>query len=175
MSLLLDAIKQSAQHEQTAVDHDQAALQLKTAAGINSLQTPCPVIWPLAAILTLMAVVAIGKWLQNNKSLDSAVVTSTQQTLDKKETVENTEQAATDAAQTAAQPHAQMRLQSSTQLPQPSMQQMPVQGQQYQWVQVPVTSSCVCLIRGSLFINSQFIKAGNWLIKHSRSFHSLCK
>ncbi|WP_405128132.1 general secretion pathway protein GspB [Pseudoalteromonas sp. PB2-1] len=149
MSLLLDAIKQSGQHEQTAAEHDQAALQLKQQQELTRYRRLALSFGLLlAAILTLMAGFSIGKWLQNNKSLDSAVVTSTQQTLDKKETVENTEQAATDAAQTAAQPHAINAAVTSTQLPQPSMQQMPVQGQQYQWVQVPVNSVPVYVNQG---------------------------
>ena len=68
MSLLLDAIKQSAQHEQTAVDHDhQAALQLKQQQELTRYKRLAFSFGLLlAAILTLMAGFSIGKWLQQS-------------------------------------------------------------------------------------------------------------
>jgi len=68
MSLLLDAIKQSGQHEQTAVDHDQAALALKQQQELTRYRRLAFSFGLLlAAILTLMAGFSIGKWLQQNK------------------------------------------------------------------------------------------------------------
>ncbi len=68
MSLLLDAIKQSGQHEQTAAEHDQAALQLKQQQELTRYRRLALSFGLLlAAILTLMAGFSIGKWLQNNK------------------------------------------------------------------------------------------------------------
>ena len=68
MSLLLDAIKQSDQHAQTAVDHDQAALALKQQQELTRYRRLAFSFGLLlAAILTLMAGFSIGKWLQQTK------------------------------------------------------------------------------------------------------------
>ncbi|MBN4057530.1 general secretion pathway protein GspB [Pseudoalteromonas haloplanktis] len=168
MSLLLDAIKQSGQHEQTAVDHDQAALALKQQQELTRYRRLAFSFGLLlAAILTLMAGFSIGKWLQQNKPFaeQPKVVNNSHEAT---ESAATEAQASPESQQPAkqdqvAQPHTQQAANNPAQVTtmpqqgqlmqlamgqQQMMQQVPVQGQQYQWVQVPVNSAPVYANQG---------------------------
>ena len=164
MSLLLDAIKQSGQHEQTAIDHDHAALQLKQQQELTRYRRLAFSFGLLlAVILTLMAGFSIGKWLQKNEPFAQKQVTSnsaeeTQSSSQATETLAATDTnnvpvkeeapatAVPQAANTQANPPVNNTANNMGQVPvtvapqQQMMQQVPVQGQQYQWVQVPVNT-----------------------------------
>lgn len=153
MSLLLDAIKQSAQHEQTAVDHDQAALQLKQQQELTRYKRLAFSFGLLlAAILTLMAGFSIGKWLQQSKPFAEQPVVANENEKVPSATAENVagskdqEQLQTDNSvaklPSGSQPVvAQQQMMQQPPQQQTMMQQVPVQGaQQYQWVQVPVNT-----------------------------------
>ncbi|WP_462180567.1 general secretion pathway protein GspB [Pseudoalteromonas gelatinilytica] len=165
MSLLLDAIKQSDQHAQTAVDHDQAAFALKQQQELTRYRRLAFSFGLLlAAILTLMAGFSIGKWLQQNKPFaeqpkvvnnsneatesvasEAHASPETQQPAKQQQVAQGQlQQTINNPAQVAAMPQGQ--LQQS--VPQQMMQQVPVQGQQYQWVQVPVNSAPVYANQG---------------------------
>tara|TARA_B100000700_G_scaffold282289_1_gene333703 strand:- start:245 stop:1297 length:1053 start_codon:yes stop_codon:yes gene_type:complete len=165
MSLLLDAIKQSDQHAQTAVDHDQAALALKQQQELTRYRRLAFSFGLLlAAILTLMAGFSIGKWLQqtkpaaeqpklvnNSNETTESVATEaqaspeTQQPAKQQQVAQSqTPQATNNPAQITAMQQGQVQ----QSVPQQVMQQVPVQGQQYQWVQVPVNSAPVYANQG---------------------------
>ena len=164
MSLLLDAIKQSDQHAQTAVDHDQAALALKQQQELTRYRRLAFSFGLLlAAILTLMAGFSIGKWLQQTKVAEQPKVVNnsneaaesvateveanpeTQQpTMQQQVAQSQTPQVTNNSGQSPAMPQGQVQ----QSVPQLMMQQTPVQGQQYQWVQVPVNSAPVYANQG---------------------------
>jgi len=167
MSLLLDAIKQSDQHAQTAVDHDQAALALKQQQELTRYRRLAFSFGLLlAAILTLMAGFSIGKWLQqtkpaaeqpklvnNSNETTESVATEAQASPENEQPAKQEQvaqiqpqQATNNAGQAAAIQQGQVMQQAAVQ--QQMMQQVPVQGQQYQWVQVPVNSAPVYANQG---------------------------
>lgn len=165
MSLLLDAIKQSDQHAQTAVDHDQAALALKQQQELTRYRRLAFSFGLLlVAILTLMAGFSIGKWLQQTKPVaeQPKVVNNSnettenvaievkaspekqQPTMQQQVAQSQTPQVTNNSGQAPAMPQGQVQ----QSVPQQMMQQTPVQGQQYQWVQVPVNSAPVYANQG---------------------------
>ncbi|MDQ9093334.1 general secretion pathway protein GspB [Pseudoalteromonas haloplanktis] len=149
MSYLLDALKQSEQHDEASA-HDRNAEQLKQQQELQRYRFIAISLGLLVAfLLTLMAGFSIGKWLQTNHLTTPEQVTSS---VEPQSTLPADEQAATPAkkeleqvAQVVANPtQTNPAPVASTQ---PVPQQQFVQPQQYQqaagqyqWVQVPVNN-----------------------------------
>lgn len=149
MSYLLDALKQSQQHDEAAA-HDRTAEQEKQQKELQRYRFIAISLGLLVGfILTLMAGFSIGKWLQNSQG--DALVAS-----DKIIAVGLEEEKKNDAVpqvtnqvpvnNTTAQPTVsavvpQIVAQPQPQIVQPINQQIPQQNSgQYQWVQVPVNT-----------------------------------
>ncbi|WP_404341100.1 general secretion pathway protein GspB [Pseudoalteromonas mariniglutinosa] len=139
MSLLLDAIKQSDQHEQTAVDYDHAALQHSQQQQLKRYRMLAVSFGlMLALILTLVAGFAIGKWLQQHDISTKQVPLATVNDIETDNTALIKQE-----GEKKEQPTQSNNQQTSNQvLPQAIQQPFLAvqQGQQYQWIQVPVNT-----------------------------------
>ncbi|MBB1333754.1 general secretion pathway protein GspB [Pseudoalteromonas sp. SR44-5] len=150
MSYLLDALKQSEQHDEASA-HDRNAEQLKQQQELQRYRFIAISLGLLVAfLLTLMAGFSIGKWLQKNHfNTPEQVVTTVQdqsvEPADDKTPVPATvkpEQSIpvqTNPVQTSPAQVASTQPMSQPQFVQP--QQYQQAAGQYQWVQVPVNTA----------------------------------
>lgn len=146
MSYLLDALKQSEQHDEASA-HDRNAEQLKQQQELQRYRFIAISLGLLVAfLLTLMAGFSIGKWLQTNYLTAPEQLASTvePQPTDEKTaaavTLEPEQPAAVQTSPAQTNP-AQVASTQPISQPQFSQPQQYQQGAgQYQWVQVPVNN-----------------------------------
>ena len=148
MSYLLDALKQSQQHDEAAA-HDRTAEQEKQQKELQRYRFIAISLGLLVGfILTLMAGFSIGKWLQNSQSDTPiapdkmvAVAVEEEKTLDAIPQVTNQVPVNNTTAQSVSAVVPQNVAQPQPHIVQPINQQIPQQNSgQYQWVQVPVNT-----------------------------------
>ncbi|MGO3848417.1 general secretion pathway protein GspB [Pseudoalteromonas sp. KG3] len=151
MSYLLDALKQSEQHDEASV-HDRNAEQLKQQQELQRYRFIAISLGLLVAfLLTLMAGFSIGKWLQTNhlNAPEQVATTVDKQAVEPAEKAPTTvePEQSTPAPTNPAQVNPTQTSPTQVASTQPIPQQQFVQPQQYQqaagqyqWVQVPVNN-----------------------------------
>lgn len=143
MSYLLDALKQSEHHDEASA-YDQSAQQLKQQQELKRYRLIAISLGMIVAlVITLMAGFAIGKWLQTKKVLPQNTLAELPAEPNDKSGQTELEPAPAEMTNKPVDEAAKPPTLNTVpaQFNQPMQQAIANQGQQYQWVQVPVNSA----------------------------------